>query len=43
MDGGNAMFAATEYWNRGLVFNERRNGIAVYRSFQLKEYGRRIG
>ena len=42
-DGGNAMFAAIEYWDRGLVFNEQRNGVAVYRNFQRKEYGRRIG
>jgi hypothetical protein len=32
-DGGNAMFAAIEYWNGGLVFNERRNAVAVKRSF----------
>lgn len=42
-DGGNAMFAAIEYWDRGLVFNERRNGVAAYRDFHQKEYGRRIG
>lgn len=33
-DGGNAMMAAVEYWNRGVVFNERRNCVAVMRSFQ---------
>lgn len=32
-DGGNAMMAAVEYWNEGVVFNERRNAIAVMRSF----------
>lgn len=32
-DGGNAMFAAIEYWNGGLVFNEARNAVAVKRSF----------
>ena len=41
-DGGNAMFAAIEYWDEGLVFNEKRNAVAVYRSFQRREYGRRI-
>ncbi len=33
VDGGNAMFAAIEYWNGGLVFNERRNAVAVRRIF----------
>ncbi len=32
-DGGNAMMAAVEYWNEGVVFNEPRNRIAVMRSF----------
>lgn len=32
-DGGNAMMAAVEYWNSGVVFNEKRNAIAVMRSF----------
>jgi hypothetical protein len=32
-DGGNAMFAAVEYWNRGVVFTETRNCVAVRREF----------
>lgn len=32
-DGGNAMMAAVEYWNAGVVFNEKRNAIAVMRNF----------
>jgi serine/threonine-protein kinase RsbW len=32
-DGGNAMFAAVEYWNCGVVFNEKRNCVAVKRIF----------
>ncbi|MBN2625041.1 MAG: anti-sigma factor antagonist [Spirochaetales bacterium] len=32
-DGGNALFAAVEYWNRGVVFNNRKNCIAVARDF----------
>lgn len=32
-DGGNAMFAAVEYWNDGVVFNEARNRVAVRRTF----------
>ena len=33
-DGGNALFAAVEYWNRGVVFNNKKNGIAVARDFR---------
>ena len=32
-DGGNAMFAAVEYWNGGVVFNNARNAIAVRRVY----------
>lgn len=32
-DGGNALFAAVEYWNEGIVFNERKNAVAVKRKF----------
>lgn len=32
-DGGNAMMAAVEYWNEGVVFNTSRNRVAVMRSF----------
>jgi hypothetical protein len=35
-DGGNALFAALEYWNAGVVFNEKRNGVAVKREFKKK-------
>jgi hypothetical protein len=30
-DGGNALFAAVEYWNMGVVFNDKRNGVAIGR------------
>lgn len=33
-DGGNALLAAVEYWNDGVVFTEERNTIAVRRQFQ---------
>jgi hypothetical protein len=33
-DGGNALFAAIEYWNDGIVFNDARNAVAVQRSFR---------
>jgi serine/threonine-protein kinase RsbW len=32
-DGGNAMFAAVEYWNQGVVYNDKRNKVAVKRHF----------
>ncbi len=34
-DGGNAMFAAVEYWNCGVVFNDDRNCVAVRRDFSV--------
>jgi hypothetical protein len=33
-DGGNALFAAVEYWNDGVVYNERRNAVAVGKTFR---------
>jgi hypothetical protein len=32
-DGGNAMFAALEYWNMGVVYSDERNCIAVGKKF----------
>ncbi len=32
-DGGNALFAAVEYWDGGVVFNDTKNAVAVYKSF----------
>lgn len=32
-DGGNALFAAVEFWNGGVVFNDHRNAVAVKRVF----------
>lgn len=32
-DGGNAMFAAVEYWNAGVVYTEKRNTVAVGKVF----------
>jgi hypothetical protein len=37
LDGGNALFAALEYWNAGIVFNEKRNTIAVKRVFDKRK------
>ncbi|MGI9256764.1 MAG: ATP-binding protein [Salinispira sp.] len=33
-DGGNALFAAVEYWNLGMVYNNKRNCVAVGRKFE---------
>jgi serine/threonine-protein kinase RsbW len=33
-DGGNAMFAAVEYWNDGVVLNSARNRVAVRKTFR---------
>ncbi|MGC9312981.1 MAG: ATP-binding protein [Sediminispirochaetaceae bacterium] len=32
-DGGNALFAAVEFWNEGVVFNRRGNAVAVKRVY----------
>lgn len=39
-DGGNALFAAVEYWNGGVIFNNKKNKIAVKKTFEPKH---RIG
>ena len=36
-DGGNALFAALEYWDGGVVFNDTRNAVAVYKNFSEKK------
>lgn len=36
-DGGNALFAAVEYWDGGVVFNEKRNTVAVCKDFSGKK------
>jgi serine/threonine-protein kinase RsbW len=38
-DSGNAMFAAVEYWNGGVVFNKKKNAIAVLKTFPKKKKG----
>ncbi len=37
-DGGNALFAALEYWNEGLILNNKRNALAMYRTFPTNQY-----
>lgn len=38
-DGGNALFAAVEYWDGGVVFNEKRNKIALKKTFPKRMHG----
>ncbi len=38
-DGGNALFATLEYWDGGVVFNSKKNCIAVYKNFEKKKHG----
>ncbi len=33
MDGGNALFAAIEYWNGGIYFNEKGNKVCAIKYF----------
>jgi len=35
-DGGNALFAAVEYWNEGVVFTKKANCVAVKKTFPMK-------
>lgn len=32
-DGGNALFAAIEYWNGGIIYNQKKNKVSVIRFF----------
>jgi len=38
-DGGNALFAALEYWNGGFIFNDKRNAIAMLKQYPKKRHG----
>lgn len=42
-DSGNALFAALEYWDGGIVFNERRNCVAVAKQFPRRRRGIALG
>ena len=41
-DGGNAMFAAVEYWNSGVIFNNKHNSVAVKRVYRKKRQSIKI-
>ena len=38
-DSGNALFAALEYWDSGIVYSEARNRVAVAKSFPKRRHG----
>jgi hypothetical protein len=38
-DSGNALFAALEYWDGGIVYSEGRNRVAVAKSFHKRRHG----
>jgi Histidine kinase-like ATPase domain len=38
-DSGNALFAAVEYWDAGLVFNGKKNCVAAAKRFPQKRHG----
>jgi hypothetical protein len=38
-DSGNALFAALEYWDGGVVYTEQRNCVAVAKSFPRRRRG----
>jgi hypothetical protein len=37
-DGGNALFAALEYWDGGFVFNVARNAVAMLKNYPQKKH-----
>lgn len=36
-DGGNALFAALEFWDGGFVYNGKRNAVAMMKTFSQKQ------
>jgi anti-sigma regulatory factor (Ser/Thr protein kinase) len=32
-DGGNSLFAAVEYWNGGMIYNEKKNKVVIVRFY----------
>jgi len=37
-DGGNSLIAALEYWNGGMIYNQKRNKVGVVRWFSGGSY-----
>lgn len=38
-DGGNALFAALEYWDGGFIFNDKKNAVAMLKTYPKKKWG----
>lgn len=38
-DGGNALFAALEYWDGGFIFNKKKNAVAMLKKYPQKRHG----
>ncbi len=38
-DGGNALFAALEYWDGGFLFNDKKNAVAMLKKYPKKKWG----
>ncbi|MBN1898015.1 MAG: ATP-binding protein [Spirochaetes bacterium] len=37
LDGGNALFAAIEFWNSGMIYNKKKNKVVALRYYTDKE------
>lgn len=37
LDGGNSLFAAVEFWNGGMVYNEKKNKVACVKHYSQDE------
>lgn len=37
MDGGNSLFAAVEFWNGGMYYNEKKNKVACMKFYSANE------
>ena len=37
LDGGNALFAAVEFWNGGIIYNDKRNKVACVKIYADNE------
>lgn len=40
IDGGNSLFAAVEYWNKGMIYNQQKNKVCAMRDFRFRDFDR---
>ena len=38
LDGGNALFAAVEFWNKGVIYNNKKNKVACAKKYKDDEF-----